>query len=282
MKRKILQLCLPVLIMLLPVKILSQASPHDSLLFDGNNQNSFYSRSCQCKVKVLSYEGEAYGTRIIKEVETLCGLKDTIEKLVRAQVRLGDELCVGEDEWMQTLEGTLKIQLQNGTVLVLKQNTKISIRANYCVGKGAWITIHNGGFCYDGGKANDENSLKCETKFSMLDILNTLYTVEASDESETVKVYDGQVKVSLLHPDMTEKDELNKKMGQLVQDLQVGKITKDEFQEKIKEYTDKTKYIIEHMNPVKVDTGHKCIITKSSLTLEPADSNDDRWWEKIK
>jgi len=205
MKKKIFHFCLLLLILLTPALIFSQASPHDSLLFDGNNQNSFYNSSCQCKVKVLSYSGDAYGTRIIKEVYKVCGGIDSSEKLVRAQVHLGDELCIGDDDYIQTIEGTVKIQLQNGTVISLKQNSKITIQNKYCLGKGAWIKIFNGGLCYDGGKANDENSLKCETKFSFLDILNTLYTVEVTDESETVKVYDGQVKVSLIKKDDSEK-----------------------------------------------------------------------------
>jgi len=77
------------------------------------------------------------------------------------------------------------------------------------------------------------------------------------------------------------KKKLAQQMKQLPQDYKDGKITMDELTAKMQEYNDRIKYINEHMNPVKVDPGNKCIITKSMLNVETIESGDEKWWEKI-
>ncbi len=279
MKLKILLLCLPVLLLLLPVKIFSQTFPVDSLLFDGGYNKISYGNLCFCKVKVIKYHGAAFGSKIIKEVEELCGEKDTVIKLVRGLVNLGDDLYAGEE--IYTLDGTMKIKLENGTEITLNPQTRIVIDENYCCGIGAHMKIYNGMICYDAGKATNSEHLVCLTKNGTMEIYHTLYTVEVTSEADIVRVYDGQVRVSLLHPPTLDNNDISDNMKQAAQDFQDGKISAQEFAKKMKEYNDQAKEVGSKQLPVTVDSGNKCIVTKNSLAVEPIESSDERWWEKI-
>jgi len=243
MKQKILLICLPVIMLLLPVKIFSQSFPSDTLLFDGGNGKIYKEGSCYCKAKVISYSGEAYGTRIIKEVYEVCGGKDSSDKLVKGGLHLGDMLYVGDDDPIETKEGTLKIQLEGGEIFALNPNTKITIRANYCCNKysGGWIKLSKGLLCYDAKQLypeKDKNLLICETNKTKMEIYHTIFTVCATDETDIVKVYDGKVKVSLLHPPQQNNDNIQEKMKQLMDDFKAGKISAEEVGNKMKEFNE--------------------------------------------
>ena len=47
------------------------------------------------------------------------------------------------------------------------------------------------------------------------------------------------------------------------------------------EYQEQANTQLAEIQPVTVEPGYKCIATKNSLKLEPIESNDDRWWEKL-
>jgi len=278
MKKKILLLCLPVIFML-PAKILSQASPHDSLLFDGNSGNLFYQSSCVCTVKVIKCDGEAHGYRLHKEINELCGQKDTSYTVINSILTEGDELMTGDKYDIYTEDGKLKIQLENGLIIHFAEKTKIALDIDYCCKKNWGYTLKKGTICFE-SKGYKGTDMTCKSRYGLLVDFLTLYTVDVTGDADILKVYEGTVKSRLLKPDMTEHDKLGEQMRQLTIDVQEGRITVDEFKKKAKEYSDRIKYINEHMTPVNVDSGNKCTITTSSLTVEPIESSDERWWEK--
>ena len=280
MKQKILLLCLPLLIMMLPVKISSQAYPHDTLLIDGWNENSFYKGSCFCKVKVIKCDGEARGYRLHREIYDMCGEKDTSYTVIKSILSEGDEVLTGDDYDINTEDGKLKIQLENGIIIHFAEKTKITLDKDYCCNKNVAYTLKKGTICFE-SKVNDGTDVTCRTRNSIFNDILTLYTVESTDETDILKVYEGTVKASIQHPDNSESKDLGEKMKQLGQDYQAGKISADELAKKMKEYSERIKNISERMKPVNVEAGNKCTVTKSSLTVEQIESNDERWWEKF-
>jgi len=282
MKQKILLHCLPLLIMMLPVKISSQAYPHDTLLIDGRNENLFYKGSCFCKAKVIKCDGEARGYRLHREIYDMCGEKDTSYTVIKSILTEGDEILIGDDYDINTgddKDDRLTLQLENGVKIRFSYGTKISVSDDYCCKKEIWYTIKKGAICFI-SEGKEGTKKQCRSRYQQLLDLFTTYTVEITGEADITKVYEGSVEVSLLNPDMTDSDQLGEQIQQLSKDFQEGKISADEFAKQMKEYSEKIKNINEHMQPVNIEAGNKCIATKSSLTVEPIESNDIRWWEK--
>jgi len=279
MKNKTFLFWLSALIMLLTVRIFSQSAPHDSLLFDGHRSNLFFNGSCVCTVKVKKCDGEAHGSRMKREIMVLCGQKETTYTVIKSILTEGDEVLVGDDYPIYTEEGTLKLQLENGVIIHLAEKTKVRLGADYCCSKGVEYTLIGGTICFE-NKSPKGTEVTCKTRNNIFRDIMTLYTVESNDEADILKVYEGKVKASIQHPDKTESDEIGEKMRQLAKDVQEGKISVDEFQKKAKEYSDRIKYLNEHSLPLEVEAGNKCTVTKSTLTVEPIESNDVRWWEK--
>jgi pyruvate/2-oxoglutarate dehydrogenase complex dihydrolipoamide acyltransferase (E2) component len=115
--------------------------------------------------------------------------------------------------------------------------------------------------------------------------LMTKFSIEivqsGSDTIDVIKVYEGSVEVSMQKiAESSDADEMAKKMEQLAQDMQEGKISPEELQRKVMEYKEQMEKEVSDVQPVVIEAGNKCTATKNSLKVEPIEENDDRWWDK--
>ena len=264
------------------------SDPHDSLLFDGGDDGNStiflrqFDDIYKCKMKVVNVVGEAWGYVLVDTTVELMGCGEGPYKGVifvehYRKIKKGDLLAPGRDEEITTSIGSfLAFTLSDGTGIALGPVSKMTLDSDceehYNIGS------YEGDICvYQTGKkqvhiTTDRVSIEhLETKFSVK-VVNNI------DTSVVTKVYEGSVKVSLTNPDMSG---LEAKIEQLKNDYQDGKISIEEFQSKIMEYQEQANTQLAEIQPVTVEPGYKCIATKNSLKLEPIESNDDRWWEKL-
>src|SRR6266542_1500669 len=59
---------------------------HDSLLFDGASNFSYFDKSsCGCTIKILKRKGPVYASYCIKEFGEVCGEPDTSERIIKSK-----------------------------------------------------------------------------------------------------------------------------------------------------------------------------------------------------
>jgi len=104
--------------------------------------------------------------------------------------------------------------------------------------------------------------------------------VNGTDTSDVIKVYEGSVTVQLANPQIA--GDKKAEIEQAGKDLQAGKITMQEFGQKMKEFQKANAEFQDLSKPVTVTEGNKCTATNTSIKIEPIESGDDHWWEHLK
>lgn len=112
---------------------------------------------------------------------------------------------------------------------------------------------------------------------------NTQFSIEiqndGNDTIDVIKVYEGSVNVQLKSPEVAQDKQ--KAIEQAAQDFQNGKITAQEFGEKMKQFNSDVKDFNDQSKPVLVTEGNKCTATKSTMKVEPIEPGDEHWWENL-
>lgn len=125
--------------------------------------------------------------------------------------------------------------------------------------------------------------IKTKGKKATVKHKNTMYThevrVEGNDTIDIVNVYKGSVEVLYFNPDFSSFENTAEEMEKLSKDYSEGKITMEEFSAKMNEFVNISQEISKYTEPVIVEEGNKCIVTKNSITVEPG-TDTDRWWEE--
>jgi len=281
-------------IVLISLSVYTQAGPHtaffsgshDSLLFDGDDANSInilkpaYDR---CKIIVKNVKGTVTGTYLVEKNYYTCGEKgaDTIEEKGQIKSDLydlvpGDGIKTGKD-------GLALLQLSDGTVIALHNNTSIILPKDYCKHNFNPIELKEGiiKVVKTGDKGADIGTSRSKTKNK-----KTQFSVEIVQDGDVttdiVKVYEGSVEVqNELQTKEYQKNTKDKgpEMTQLTKDYQSGKISIEEFSKKMSELQ---KEITMPQNPVTVNAGFQSRIAglENPTEPEPFDTNENNWWEE--
>ncbi|MFI5144247.1 MAG: hypothetical protein ACHQJ4_01505 [Ignavibacteria bacterium] len=119
---------------------------------------------------------------------------------------------------------------------------------------------------------------------SIIDHINTKFSVEintdGTDTVDIIRVYEGSATVKLAKSPPSNKNENKEQIDQLQKDYKDGKLTAQEFGDKMKELSQNMTKKALDIVPVEVTAGNKCTATNHSLTVEPIETDDVQWWNK--
>jgi hypothetical protein len=315
--KKILYLFIPMLFLMLSSSSYSgQGTPfayndNDSLLFDGANENvnlvniADYS----CRIVVDQAHG-AKGDIVVKKVENICGQPDTVWEIKKnVTLKPGDMLAEGSEVKTDAKgeasmimiigpaggEALSEFAIGHNSTIGLPNLDQLCSAIKKKIDPGQLtIDFNKGNFFYKSSNQyvnqflqawHDAGSVVMHGVNSVIGHVNTQFSVEVSGEGDNavdiVKVYEGSVNIKLKTAPPSSKNNTKERIDQLNDDFKNGKITKEEYQSKLMEITQNLTTTATDMLPQDVEAGNKCTVTKSSLKVEPIESNDDRWWEDV-
>ena len=233
MKKNILILLLATLA---SSQILYSSGNHDSLLFDGETNirtETYYSKSDEeCVYRVTYVKGTATGKIRKMQVIDVCGIrKDTIYEYQNGAIEKYSVIKGGEI--IKTgPESTAKIDLPDGSEIILGPNTNYTLPVNVCdnIRSGSldigaiWVKLKR-----------LINGTKFEVTMDrfIVGVRGTEFSVEVIEENgvkyDIVKVYEGSVEVNMKSMDTENFENNQNELARLAEELQAGKITPEEY-----------------------------------------------------
>jgi len=258
--------------------VLSESNPHDSLLFDGENNvrtETYYNKSIKdCEFRVTYVKGNVTGKIKKTTIYESCGVLDSIFEFENGALKKSSIISGGEPVKTGP-ESTARIELPDGSVIVLGPNSEYTLPINACeltrqgfLGGGSiWTNVKK---LIGGGK------FEVITQMCAIGVRGTEFTVEIKEENgikyNLIKVYEGSVEVKLKDteaPDNEDKDDKSKK---LTEDYKAGKITFEEFFKGLKE--------AENTKLIKIVEPGYMLKTDGKALGDPVQFNtsDDTWF----
>jgi len=251
---------------------------HDSLLFDGI-VNYELPKNTDCKIKLTFVEmGGIEVTKFTTEVLEICGeisKEVKTEKVIMTkpgEIPLGSEIATGPN-------GYAEIELWDGGIIKIAPNSTIRITNDFCDKRNlvqkttsrVWHSIKNllGGGGYE-----------VTTKGAVGGVRGTEFEVITENDKTIFKVYEGIVEVTPILNDETNKLVI-KAYEKLIEDMQSGKITMDEYSEKIIKMTE----IMEGSRKfpsVMVEAGKMVEVTYEVSEVKEIPADNDKWFEDPK
>ena len=284
MKKNILILLLATLA---SSQILYSSGNHDSLLFDGETNirtETYYSKSDEeCVYRVTYVKGTATGKIRKMQVIDVCGIrKDTIYEYQNGAIEKYSVIKGGEI--IKTgPESTAKIDLPDGSEIILGPNTNYTLPVNVCdnIRSGSldigaiWVKLKR-----------LINGTKFEVTMDrfIVGVRGTEFSVEVIEENgvkyDIVKVYEGSVEVNMKSMDTENFENNQNELARLAEELQAGKITPQEYSarsvELMKEQTgESTKLKVIQL----VEAGY--VLRSDGKTLGdpvPFNTSEDTWF----
>ena len=268
------------------------SNPHDSLLFDGANVNSFPGKSsCGCTIKILKQSGIVYGTECEKKMDETCGVYDTfyvkrkgIIPSYVTEILDGDTIRTGPYENCE-----IDLQLSDGKTVHMSRNTSMLVSKDHCKNPMG-IILHYGMLYLDLTTGDKNKTISVKTERGEIINRGTRYSVEIAQDGDKfvdiVRVYEGSVtfqqimqnETNIKDRDKNSKDMTDKgtQMLKLQEDYKSGKITVQEYSDKMKEIMNNIPEV-QTMSPVTVEAGFESRINGSGNPTDPVafDMNDD-------
>jgi len=249
---------------------------HDSLLFDGE---VYYEmpKTADCYLKITTFNKVVIKThKLVKS--TACGEefteRITVEHTVNKEVNvpLGSDITTGP-------EGFAVVELWDESKLFIGPNSTVKIDEEFCDNYGfkllgsclTWIKIKK----FFGGKGYE-----VATDRAIVGVRGTEFEVIEDADKTTVKVYEGTVEVTPKMTDKTNK-ELIRAYEKLIEDMQTGKITEEEYIEKTTKMTE----IMEGSRKfpsVMVEAGKMVEVTYEVSEVKEIPADNDKWFEDPK
>ncbi len=249
---------------------------HDTLLFDGA-VNYEFPKTAGCTIRLTVY----YNVEItsFSMVKTLaCGEvsyeKQSIKQTIKRDmdIPVGSEVSTGPD-------GYAVIELEDGSRILMDNNSKITIEEDFCI-RHPILRFHRGSIWTGVKKMLGIKGYEVSTERTIVGVRGTEFEVITDENKTTIKVYEGQVEVT---PNMNDKTNqmLIKAYEKLIEDMQSGKISPEEYEEK----TIRWNSIMESTRQfpkVMVEAGNMVDVTfeVSDIREIPADNN--KWFEDPK
>lgn len=268
---------LSILIFFVAVNIFAFDSGHDSLLFDGS-ENYEFPKNTGCTIRLtVYYNVEITSFSMIKTLS--CGevsyekqsIKQTIQRDM--DIPVGSEVSTGPD-------GYAVIELEDGSRILMDNNSKITIEEDFCI-RHPLLRFRRGSIWTTFKKLlGVEGNYAVETGLANGGARGTEFEVITDENKTTFKVYEGQVEVTPMMNDKTNKL-LIKAYEQLIKNMETGKITAEEYEEKTIRWNE----IMEgsrQFPSVMVEAGNMVDVTfeVSEIKTIPADNN--KWFEDPK
>lgn len=266
------------------VNIYSFGGGHDSLLFDGANEVQIIQSPPDenCNIKVTKVTGFVLGTRTVREIYEVCGQKDTINRTESAaQLKEGDYI-VKKEEIKTGEDGYVKMELNDGSVIVLGPNSSIYIDEDMCETARTFVRFRFGSLWTKIKKLLGGGKFEVSTERACACVRGTEFSVESDGKRDIVRVYESTVEVKM----NLNTGELEKSGGDIekvTKDYQDGKITLEEYMAKVQEFSGKMNEMTESsMNGTMVDAGFMVTVTDKVSTPEPLPAGDTKWFENAK
>lgn len=281
MKTKII---VAVLFILIAVKSHSFGGGHDSLLFDGAQEIRIIQSNFddECNIKVTKVSGVVVGTRKIKEIYSTCGVFDTTIRTESAAQLKVDNIIVKREEIRTGEDGYIKLELPDGSVIVLGPNSSIYIDEEMCEYANSYrtsIRIMAGKLWTKVKKLIGGGKFEVSTeRGGGIGVRGTELSVETSPERDIVKVYEGSVEVSK-NMDAKSVEQVGYDAEKLTKDYEEGKITMEEMSRRMMEMGEKSKEISDKMKPVIVEAGFMVTVTDKPGTPEALPTGETKWFE---
>lgn len=264
------------ILLILSVNVFAYIGGHDSLTFDGE----IYiepPKTADCYLKITTFNQVVIKThKLVKS--TACGEefseKVTVEHVVNKEVNvpLGSDITTGPD-------GFAVVELWDESKLIIGPNSTVNIGEEFCdnygfklIGSGlTWTKIKK----FFGGKGYEFS-----TERHTAGVRGTEFEIIETPDKSIVRVFEGKVEVK---PRKTDKtiDDLKKGYEKLIEDMQAGKISPDEYSEKIIRLNE----IMEGSGKfpsVMVEAGYMVTVTYEVSDPEPIPTDYNKWFEDPK
>ncbi len=279
--------------------------PHDSLLFDcGIKQLSVNSDACNpdtmCIIVVYSLTGTATGTVMWYTMEDIstCGPKEMAKvwHCEKRALKTGDRLVPGETVTSGTPTSAVEVRVHypkgSGKYFETSYSEKgvyRTDRVRYAPGTtftpGCLKELQRGMIWIQENRDEAEKKIN-ETKDNIIESVKskirpkgTEFTVEATDDADIIKVYEGSVEVELKKYDDTDIKNNTAEMKKLQEDYQSGKITMEEMIKRSKELADKVNYRVNDFKvKVTVEAGYQVTAGGKLSEVIPISNDDVKWW----
>lgn len=265
-------------------EVLSDSNPHDSLLMDGAvsvRTETYYSKSLKdCEFRVTYVKGNVTGKIKKTTVYESCGVLDSIYEFENGALKKSSIITGGEPVKTGP-ESTARIELSDGSVIVLGPNTDYTLPYNACdILKKSFL--ESGSLWFKIKKLIGGGKFEISTHGMAVGVRGTEFAVEIIEENgikyDVTKVYEGSVEVSLIESETKTYEDKGDKIKNLTEDFQAGKITYEEFSkaltnERQKEETANTKLF------KIVELGYKLKTDGKDLSEPvPFNTSEDTWF----
>ncbi len=268
------------LIVLTASSIYSYGGGHDSLLFDGSGSKISTAFSNECKIKVVQVSGFAIGSVKIKELIQGCGDNvDTVYRTLNAeQLKVGYDIV--ENEEIRTGDdGFVKLELEDGSVMIVGPNSSLMFTVNLCKETKTLIKFTIGSLWTKVKKLIGGGKFEVSTERACACVRGTEFSVETNGTRDIVRVYESTVEVKM-NFNTKEIEKSGGEMEQLAKDYQEGKITLEEYMAKVTEYSSKMGEMSDNMmNGTMVDAGNMVTVTDKVSAPEPLPTGETKWFE---
>lgn len=267
--------------------VLSEPNPHDSLLFDGENniriETSFSKSGNECEYRITYVKGTATGKIRKRQIFDVCGSKDTIDEYENGAITKYSVIKGGEPVKTGP-ESTAKIELSDGSVIVLGPNTNYTLPVNVCdvIRKGfmdcgsVWTKVKK---MIGGGK------FEVSTERAVHGVRGTEFTVEILEENgikyDITKVYEGSVEVSLKDLDTKGYENKGDELTKLTEEFQAGKITIEEYSARSLEITRELQNETSNLKLTQIVEAGFMLKTDGKVLGDPVQFNtsEDTWFK---
>jgi hypothetical protein len=254
---------------------------NDSLLFDGTADKRKMNESLGCNILVTYSDGNTKGTKLIKEEFEICGQKEVINRTEAGQLKKGDVLRIG-DEISTGPDGNLEIEYYDGSIMRLGPNSSVKIENDWCTTNSVKIQMIMGKFWTKVKKILGGGKFEVSTERNGGGVRGTEFSFEIVNDIEVIKVYEGEFEV---YPpkNMSEMNDMSIEIEKLTKEYQEGKMTIQEYMDKVNEYTDRISTISDNATKsVFVKGGNMVKVTNVISQPEPIPSDDSNWFEDSK
>ncbi len=271
---------------ILSANLLSEPNPHDSLLFDGENNFRIETvngkTDNECEYRVIYVKGNATGKIKKMQISEVCGQIDTFYQYENGALEKYSVIKGGE-QVKTGPESTAKIELSDGSSIVLGPNTEYTLPMNVCdVIRQSYL--NSGLLWFKIKKLIGGGKFEISTDRIAMGVRGTEFSVEIIEENgikyNVTKVYEGSVEVSLKDLDTKGFESKNDELTKLTEQYQAGKITLQEFSAKSLEITQALQNETSNLKLTQIVEAGYMLKTDGKVLGEPVQFNtsEDTWF----
>ncbi len=260
------------------------AGGHDSLLFDGAGEVRIIQSNFNddCNIKVTKVSGFVVGTRVVKDIYSTCGVFDTTTRIESAAQLKEGNMIVKREEIRTGEDGYVKMELTDGSVIILGPNSSIYIDEDMCEMARTLIRFSFGSLWTKVKKLIGGGKFEVSTERGCACVRGTEFSVETNSERDIVRVYEGTVEVKR-NLDMKSMEQSGTAIQKLTEDYQAGKLTLEEYTAKVNEYSAGMNESMDNTSKeTMVEAGFMVTVKDKVTSPEPIPSGESKWFEDPK